>query len=99
MNLRELPVPKYVLDNLAKKNVTELYPPQEEAIKAGILEGENIILSTPTASGKTLAALLAASTHLSRGGKVLYLVPLRALASEKIVEINDILCTGSSFKS
>lgn len=99
MVLKELPIPRYVLDNLAKKNISELYPPQLEAIKAGILEGKNIILSTPTASGKTLAALLAASIHLSRGGKVLYLVPLRALASEKIVEINEILCTGSSFKA
>lgn len=99
MNVKELPIPRYVIDNLDKKNVTELYPPQEEAIKAGILEGENIILSTPTASGKTLVALLAASAHLSRSGKVLYLVPLRALASEKIVEINEILCMGSNLKA
>lgn len=99
MNVEDLPVPEYIISNLNRKKVTKLYPPQRDAIKAGILEGENIILSTPTASGKTLAALLAAATHLSRGGKVLYLVPLRALASEKIVEINEILCSGSGFKA
>lgn len=99
LNIKDLPIPQYVIDNLVRKNISELYPPQIEAIKAGILDGENIILSTPTASGKTLAALLTASIHLIRGGKVLYLVPLRALASEKIVEINEILCAGSSFKA
>mgnify|MGYP000210771740 CR=1 FL=1 len=99
LNIRDLPIPQYVVENLVKKNISQLYPPQIEAIKAGILKGENIILSTPTASGKTLAALLTASLHLTRGGKVLYLVPLRALASEKIAEINEILCSGSNFKA
>ncbi len=99
MNIKDLPVPQYIIDNLLRKNINHLYPPQTEAVKAGILEGENIILSTPTASGKTLAALLAASIHLQEGGKVLYLVPLRALASEKIIEINEILCTGTKFRS
>ncbi|MCS7125933.1 MAG: DEAD/DEAH box helicase [Aigarchaeota archaeon] len=98
MNIEELPVPRYVITNLQKKNIRELYPPQVEAVKAGVLEGKNIILSTPTASGKTLIALLAASIHLTRGGKVLYLVPLRALASEKVVEIDEILCSNTRFK-
>ncbi|HIJ98477.1 TPA: DEAD/DEAH box helicase [archaeon] len=65
-------------------NVTELYPPQAEAIKAGALDGKNLVLSVPTASGKTLVAELVALNHiLSKRGKAVYIVPLRALASEK----------------
>ncbi|MEM3952414.1 MAG: DEAD/DEAH box helicase, partial [Nitrososphaerota archaeon] len=75
------------------------YPPQVEAIKAGVLEGENIDVSTPTASGKTLIAFFSASIHLVEGGKILYLVPLRALASEKILDVNEILCEGTRFKA
>jgi len=67
--------------------VSELYPPQEEAVKAGALEGKNLVLASPTASGKTLVAELCALKHiLERGGKVLYLTPLRALANEKFEE-------------
>ncbi len=62
----------------------ELYPPQEEAVQAGALEGKNLVLASPTASGKTLVAELCCLKHvLERGGKAVYLAPLRALASEK----------------
>src|SRR3989338_9616929 len=65
-------------------NVFELSPPQEEAIKAGVLDGENVLLSIPTAIGKTLVAELAAlNCILGRKKKAVYVVPLRALASEK----------------
>ncbi|MEN2974420.1 MAG: DEAD/DEAH box helicase [Candidatus Caldarchaeales archaeon] len=98
MNIEDLPLPRYIINNLSNKNIRKLYPPQVEAINAGILEGKNMIISTPTASGKTLIALLTASLHLSRGGKVLYLVPLRALASEKMVEIDEVLCLDTGFR-
>jgi helicase len=72
---------------LADLGITELYPPQKEAVLAGALEGKNLVLASPTASGKTLIAELCALKHvLERGGKVLYLSPLRALASEKFEE-------------
>ncbi|MEM3674334.1 MAG: DEAD/DEAH box helicase, partial [Candidatus Methanomethyliaceae archaeon] len=72
---------------LLKTGIQELYPPQEEAIRAGVLEGKNLVLSVPTASGKTLVAELCAIKHImERQGKVLYLVPLKALASEKYEE-------------
>ncbi len=68
----------------AHDRVTTLYPPQEEAIKTGALDGKNIVLSIPTASGKTLVSELVALNHiLSKKGKAVYIVPLRALASEK----------------
>ena len=84
MKISELPIPDQVKLLLAKHGYTELYPPQEEAVRKGALEGRNLVLASPTASGKTLVAELCAVKHvLERGGKVLYLTPLRALASEK----------------
>lgn len=72
---------------LAERGVRELYPPQVDAVKAGALEGRNILLASPTASGKTLVAELCVLKHvLEKGGKALYLTPLRALASEKYEE-------------
>jgi helicase len=53
-------------------------------VKAGALEGRNIVLASPTASGKTLVAeMVVLKSILEKGGKALYLTPLRALASEK----------------
>ncbi|MEM2952764.1 MAG: DEAD/DEAH box helicase [Candidatus Bathyarchaeia archaeon] len=87
MKITELPILESVKEVLIKNGIVELYPPQEEAIKAGALEGRNLVLATPTASGKTLVAELCALKHvLEREGKVVYLTPLRALASEKYEE-------------
>ncbi|MEM4562537.1 MAG: DEAD/DEAH box helicase [Thermofilum sp.] len=72
-----------------KNGIKALYPTQEAAIKSGLLDGENLVLAAPTASGKTLVAELAALKHLLSGGKVLYLTPLRALASEKYREFSE----------
>ncbi len=87
MRIEELSIPESVKEVVIKSGITELYPPQEEAIRAGALEGKNLVLASPTASGKTLIAELCALKHiLERDGKVLYLTPLRALASEKYDE-------------
>ncbi|MGQ9641714.1 MAG: DEAD/DEAH box helicase [Candidatus Bathycorpusculaceae bacterium] len=87
MKIIELPVPEPVKEVIIKSGIVDLYPPQEEAIKAGALEGRNLVLASPTASGKTLVAELCALKHiLEKEGKVLYLTPLRALASEKYEE-------------
>jgi helicase len=68
---------------LASLGYESLYPPQEKAIAAGILDGKNTLVTTPTASGKTLVAMMAIARALQRGKKAVYLTPLRALASEK----------------
>ncbi|HYA81888.1 MAG TPA: DEAD/DEAH box helicase [Candidatus Bathyarchaeia archaeon] len=62
---------------------TSLYPPQEQAISYGLLEGKNLLVTSPTASGKTLIAIMAAIKAFEKGLKVFYLTPLRALATEK----------------
>ena len=84
MKIAELPIPEQLKELILQSGITELYPPQEEAIQAGALEGKNLVLASPTASGKTLVAELCCLKHvLERNGKTVYLAPLRALASEK----------------
>ena len=87
MKIRDLPIDKQVIDQLAKEGLDELYPPQQHAIEAGVLSGKNLVLASPTASGKTLVAELCILQHiLEHRGKTIYLAPLRALASEKFKE-------------
>ena len=63
---------------------SELRPAQEKAVKKGLLEGKNLLVCTPTASGKTLLAELSGvKMILEENKKMLYIVPLRALATEK----------------
>ncbi len=84
MHIEELPIRLEAKNVLIDSGIKELFPPQQEAIEAGVLEGNNLVLASPTASGKTLIAELSALRHiLDEGGKVLYLTPLKALASEK----------------
>ena len=87
MKISNLPIDKQVIELLAKEDLDELYPPQQHAIEAGVLDGKNLVLASPTASGKTLVAELCILQHvLEHRGKAIYLAPLRALASEKFKE-------------
>ncbi|TKX69026.1 ATP-dependent DNA helicase [Halorubrum sp. SP9] len=79
-------LPAGVGEALEAEGVEELYPPQEAAVEAGVVDGESLVAAVPTASGKTLIAELAMLSSIERGGKALYIVPLRALASEKKAE-------------
>lgn len=68
-----------------------LYPIQEKAVEAGVLDGENVLLSAPTASGKTLVPLMVTMRAVEAGlGKTIYMVPLRALAYEKYQEFRGL---------
>jgi helicase len=87
VKIADLSVPESIKEILIRDGIAELFPPQEEAIRAGALEGKNLVLASPTASGKTLVAELCALKHLlERNGKTIYLTPLRALANEKFDE-------------
>jgi helicase len=87
VKIAELPIASTVKEILEGIGICELFPPQQACIENGVLEGQNILLASPTASGKTLIAELCAMKHvLEHGGKVIYLSPLRALASEKFEE-------------
>jgi helicase len=72
---------------LEKLGYETLYPPQQKAVDKGIMDGKNILVTTPTASGKTLIAMMAIMKVLEKGMKAAYLTPLRALASEKYEDL------------
>lgn len=72
---------------LVKQGIKEFRPSQQKAIDAGLLQGKNLLICTPTASGKTLIAEMASVKAILEGkGKAIYIVPLVALASEKAKE-------------
>lgn len=78
------------LFGILSKEINELRPCQEKAIKKGLLEGSNLLVCTPTASGKTLVAEIAAVKNILEGkGKTVYIVPLKALAREKYKDFKE----------
>jgi helicase len=90
-NERRVPLEEAGLDPelraiLTRDGISELYPPQAEAIPK-VLAGESVLLACPTASGKSLVAYLALLRAARAGRTGLYLVPLRALAHEKAEEL------------
>ena len=87
MRVDELELPDGVIEVLQEEGIVELHPPQAKAVSFA-LDGKNLMLAIPTASGKSLVAYLAVLKHvLEWGGKALYIVPLRALASEKFDDL------------
>ena len=66
-----------------------LYPAQDEAL-IEIVSGANVILSTPTGTGKSLVAIAAHFTALAQGKRSFYTAPIKALVSEKFFAFVDI---------
>ncbi len=71
---------------LSLSGYAQLNPVQKLALDAGVLSYKNLVVAAPTASGKTLIAEMALLNTIKRGRKAVYVVPLRALASEKYEE-------------
>lgn len=74
---------KKIIEN---KKLEEFMPCQTKAFESGLLENKNILICSPTGSGKTLVAEVAIIEQLMKNkytNKAVYIVPLRALASEK----------------
>lgn len=69
------------LDFVTARGV-ELYPAQEEAILE-LYEGKNVILNTPTGSGKSLVASALHFKALAQGHRSVYTCPVKALVNEK----------------
>ena len=89
MLICELPIPAELRLRYSQAGISELYPPQADCVEQGMFEGKNLLVAIPTASGKTLVAEMAMHSHISAGGKCLYIVPLKALASEKYDEFSN----------
>jgi len=91
MKIEKLDLPDTAIEFLKSQGYEKLYPPQADSVESGLLDGKSILVSAPTASGKTLIAMLAMISYLSKNdGKVIYLSPLRALAAEKFLEFKKL---------
>jgi len=73
------------LDYVASRGLT-LYPAQEEAILA-LLEGQNVVLNTPTGSGKSLVATALLFAALARNERAVCTFPIKALVNEKWMQL------------
>ncbi len=80
--LSDFPLDPRIAEIFRADGIDRLYPPQAAAL-GPVLEGKSVVLSCPTASGKSLVAYAAIATAVLKGGRCLYIVPLRALAGEK----------------
>ncbi|PTR26680.1 helicase-like protein [Rhodococcus sp. OK519] len=67
----------------------QLYPAQEEALME-LVSGANVILATPTGSGKSMVALGAHFFALAEGRRTFYTAPIKALVSEKFFALCDV---------
>src|ERR1700737_1011414 len=86
------PDPDAVFDAFAgwaKEQGLALYPHQEEAL-IEVVMGSNVILSTPTGSGKSLVATGAHYTALANGQRSYYTAPIKALVSEKFFALCEV---------
>ena len=102
MKIERLDLPESAIEFLKSQGYEKLYPPQADSVKSGLLSGQSVLVSAPTASGKTLIAMLAMLGYLSKNkGKVVYLSPLKALAHEKFLEFKKLekLSVGNKIKT
>ncbi|MDD5473335.1 MAG: DUF5814 domain-containing protein [Candidatus Methanoperedens sp.] len=95
IKVKDLPVPSE-LKKILLSQLEELMPVQALSVEAGLLEGKNQLIVSATATGKTLVGELAGiqnilkTPYLNTGtkGKMLFLVPLVALANQKYEQFN-----------
>ncbi|NTV27285.1 MAG: DEAD/DEAH box helicase, partial [Methanothrix sp.] len=86
--LDSIKLPRELMDLLCKR-LTKLLPVQSRSVKAGLLEGHNLLVVSATATGKSLVGEMAGVKNLIEGkGKLLFLVPLVALANQKFDQLS-----------
>ncbi len=79
-------VDREIADIFAEEGIDELYDTQVSPLMA-VQSGKSVVVAYPTASGKSLIAYAGALRSVLNGKKALYMVPLRALASEKYEDL------------
>jgi len=86
--LESIALPKALME-LLKKRLTRLLPVQSRSVQAGLLQGRNQLVVSATATGKSLVGEMAGVKNLLEGkGKLLFLVPLVALANQKFDQLS-----------
>ena len=89
-DLRKYGLPDSLLEIWEQQQGDFLLPVQEVAVQRyGLFEGQSLVISSPTSSGKTFVGEMAAMRATFAGKRVLYLTPLRALAEEKFNTFRD----------
>lgn len=92
--LRDFPpgIARELTEVLQKRNITALYSHQHDAYKK-ICSGENVVIVTPTASGKTLCYNLPVLNELlqHKEARALYLFPTKALAQDQMAELHEMI--------
>ncbi|HEU5223265.1 MAG TPA: DUF3516 domain-containing protein [Candidatus Lumbricidophila sp.] len=68
---------------------TPLYPAQDESV-IELVTGANLILATPTGTGKSLVAIAAHAFALAQGQRTYYTAPIKALVSEKFFQLAEV---------
>ncbi len=86
----ELSLIERLTEGAVEKSSFSLYPHQKESIEL-IEQDKSVLVSVPTASGKSLIAYYAILRILKKGGKAIYIAPLKALVKEKFDEIRNIM--------
>ena len=95
--LPDAPEPDALFDAFAlwaKDRGLVLYPAQEDAL-IEVVSGANVILSTPTGSGKSLVAAGAHFAALAAGRRTFYTAPIKALVSEKFFDLCEVFGTAN----
>ncbi|MBI1390926.1 MAG: DEAD/DEAH box helicase [bacterium] len=80
-----------LIEAMRRRGVEHLYSHQSEAVRLA-LRGDNVIVVTPTASGKTLCYNLPVLDHLTRvnpEARALYLFPTKALSQDQVLELRE----------
>ncbi|WP_278259683.1 DEAD/DEAH box helicase [Nocardioides convexus] len=77
-----------ILEHVDAQGLT-LYDHREEAILS-LLAGDNVVLATPTGSGKSLVAMAAATAALAEDRVTFYTAPIKALVSEKFFDLVEV---------
>ena len=89
------PLPEPVARALAQRGVERLWSHQVEGLRA-LSRGEDVLVTTPTASGKSLVFQLPVLTEAARGGagKALFLFPLKALGQDQKAKLDSLAASS-----
>ena len=82
-------IPKEIVDIWKRTMGEELLPVQELAVSKGLFDGKSLCVVAPSSSGKTFVAEMASIKNALSGNRVLYLLPLKALAEEKCLDFRE----------
>ncbi len=94
-------IPDPIRNALAKRGVSQLYSHQADAFDA-VQQGRNVVVVTPTASGKTLCYNLPVLHRLVEEpeARVMYLFPTKALAEDQVTELQALIdVTGTNIRA